>query len=671
MPRKDSKGKNITNADHEPVQDTVIEETLPIESKEEIAQQVVESPALIPIPEVQSDTSPKRQKDPVEEIKEHEPGSVLDAPTKKSQKDKEKRRSLQTAVSEDTPMEEPNLPRENDVCEESESQASENDEPVVENANEPLEIPREHVLEDVQTPQASVGHNSEPIDQGHGESGESHGETAKEGIFAPQPQPEHISLSAPVHHFEDIPVSTTIFSKASLPNEPVSDETTKTIEDIEPIMVYESNLPEDVVPEDIIAPVEYVEPDSSLQETLPPRDSLSKRSDKNIEVSKPNTIDVIPLQEDVTAEEDPRKVEFDEPSQSFEEFLLPRELALEEASKDFDQSLPKEAAIQDESRNVEIYGPSHILEESSLSTEPATNIQKAEPLSSELPVFEESDARDASTTKKTKNSKKNKSKDDFQPEPATPTEIIQEPEPTLIAQEAVSEKPFEITESNDLEILEEPIEKGIETVEPESYHFLDPTSVPLPEDLVDESIELDEPANAEILEKPLEHSTSTPRESFEFSEPVSPITENSVQEPAPVSPTRSRKDKKKRKPVMAVSLAKESPSSESISKIDARAVEPKSEEAPQIPAVPAAGPSGGNNRQRATKLATTSRNIEAVELIPQDNFADPIGRISPKQLKKDKKRKSRLSMSSAEENTTRAPLEPPAAQQAEDKTISS
>ncbi|KAB8302300.1 hypothetical protein EYC80_005736 [Monilinia laxa] len=906
MPRKNSKGKNITNADHEPVQDTIIEETLPIEPKEDIAQQVVELPASIPILEVQSDMSPKRQKgkkrhslqsfvseeaskafraresaskepetsslttepafiehssevtpeptleNPVEENKEHEPESVLDASAKEPKKDKEKRQSLQSAVSEDTPMEEPNVPRENDVFEESKSQTSENDKPIVENSNEPLEIQREYVLEDVQTPPASVGHNSEPVDEGHGESGKFHGETVKEEIFAPQPQPEHIYLSAPIvdpitekssepeevpreviqkvistpqpqpeqiHEpvveqpreysnapreiieeallerspepieqrfnepleispevvqeddfvpqapIEDVSVSTTILNKASLPNEPVSEETTKTIEDIEPIMVDESNLPEDIVPEDIMASVEYVEPESSLQETHLPRDSLLERSDKNIEVAKPNTVDDIPLQEDATPEEDPRKAEFDEPSQSSEESLLPREVALEETSKDFDHSLPEETVIQDESKNAEISGPSHVLEESSLSTEPPTNIEKAEPLSSELPVIEASDARDASTTKKTKDSRKNKkSKDKSQPEPATSTDIIQEPEQTLIAQEPVSEKPFEITESNNPKILEVPIEKGIEMVEPESYHFLDPTSVPLPEDLDNESIELDESANAEILEKPLEHSTSTripektianpeiekpeilevlddfeyaasiplpeddiktsteynypeshevtkvpelvlgnmeqatenlsnlevpsKREPSEFSEPVPPTMQKSTQEPAPVSPKRLRKDKKKRKSVMTVPLAKESPLPESISKIDTRAVEPISEEVPQIPAAPVVGPSEETianepqvgedtpkefeleTEQKAiepTELATTPRNIEAVEHISQDNFSEPIGRVSPKQSKKDEKRKSRLSMPSAEENTTRAPLQPSAAQQAEDK----
>ncbi|KAA8576877.1 hypothetical protein EYC84_006918 [Monilinia fructicola] len=849
-PRKNSKGKNIANVDLEPVQDTIIEETLPIEPKEDIAQQVVEPPASIPIQEVQSDTSPKRQRafraresaskepetpslitepafiehssevnsepsleNPVEENKEHETESVVGTPIQKSKKDEEKRQSVQSATSEDTPMKEPNVPRENHVVEESKSQTSGNEKPVVESSNNPLEIPREHVLEDVQTPQASVGHNSESIDEVHGDSEEFHGETVKEEAFASKPQPEHISMSAPVvgpiidessepeevprefieevipapqsqpeqihesavekpseysnapreiieaplEHspepieerfneplelspevvqeddvapqapLEHVPLSTTILNKASLPNEPVSEEITKTIEDVEPIMV------------DDISSQTQVSKKLSCQEN-----TLSEKSDKNIEVAKPNNVDVIPLQDD-TPEEDPSKVEFDEPRQSFEDSFLARELALEENSKDFDQSSPQEDIIQDESRNAEIFAPIHILEESSLSTEPATNTEKAELLSSEIPIIEESDARGASTTKKSKNSK-----DKSKPEPVTLTEIIQEPEPTHVTQESISEKPFEATESNDPEMLDEPIEKGTETVEPETYHFLDPASVPLPEDISNESIELDEPTNAEILEKPFEYDTSTRipevaianpeiekpeiseklddseyaasiplpeddiktsteyrdpeihgatkasglvsgnmeqvtespfdledssnRESSDFSKLVSPIVEKSIEEPASLSPKST--------------LTKESPLSEPISKIDTRAAELISEEVPQIPAVPVAGPSEvtianepqpGKEASKSLELeteqkviepmelATAPRNIEAAGQVSQDNFAEPIGRVSPKQSDKDENRKSRTSISSAEENTTRAPLGLPAAQQTEDK----
>ncbi|QSZ35407.1 hypothetical protein DSL72_008277 [Monilinia vaccinii-corymbosi] len=874
--RKNYKHKNIASEEHEPVKDTFMEKTPPIEPKEGIAQRIVQSPTSELTEEAQSDISPKRQKGkkrhslqsfiseeaskafrarysaleepetpslrtepafikqsreltseptlehPVEEKKEHELELkyVLDATTGKAKNNKKKRQSLQSADSEDTLQDEPGMPRENDATEESKSQKSDSDKPVVESSGEPLEIPHEQSLEDIQGPEAPFEHTSVPIVERYDEPEQLDREIVQEEHFEPQPHPEKISepiieksrgpekilsetlqevvpaplpqpekihepiieqssepeetphqiigeaslerfpepiverlgelseprevveeaVIVPQASLEHVPKSSTIPEEPSLPNEPIYEGTTKNIESITPIMVDEPSLAKDAITQGIMLSVKSVEPNSSLEE-ISSRDSLLEEAHKSIEAVKQTTVDDLPLQQDATPEEDSRKVGIVDPSHSVEESFLPREPLPGKTSKDVDQPIPKQATIQGEPSNVEIFESSYTVEETFLPTDLAANIDKVEPLASEIPFVEETDAPGESITKKSK-----KSKDKPQAESTASTEVTQEPEKTLVTQEPISEKPFETTELNKCEILEAPIEKFIETVELESHHFLDPASVPLLEDLANESIELDEPAKAEVIEKSLEHSTSTQtldksianpeigepksdekleeieyaaliplpedtiekpieysepenrgftkapepilgnveqtienpsdvevpsnRESLELSEPVSPIVEKSIQETAPVSP-----------------LAEGSLLTESIPEIGTRAVGPISEEVSHSPDVPMAEPSketvfneprasgdipresGLETVQRAIEsieIVTTPSNAEATEPISQDNFSEPPGPVSPKPSNTDKKRKSRLSISLAEESLTQVPLESPAAQWAED-----
>ncbi|KAI9640846.1 hypothetical protein NHQ30_010687 [Ciborinia camelliae] len=719
-------GKNIASADPEPVPSIVIEEEpLPIETKEESTQQILEPPVTKPTEEVQPDTAPKRQKGK----KRHSLQSFVSEEASKAFRGREsaviesETPSLTTdpafiAQSRDLTSE-PNLVRDppaeekmepelvlegNPVIEETQPRNSENDNSLfLESTGEPLEIPPASALEHGHTFDAPLEHIEEPVVERSGEPGDIPREIVREDVFAPQLLPEQtIEESSEVPHqvmeeatrehipepiierfdesveiprevlqehvsatqasFEHVPES----SAPSLPSEPVLEETTKNIQEgIETSVSDESLLSKEMIPEDIVACVADIELSHGVEEPFLVREPVSEETDNNFTVINPNTAENLPLPRDTIPEEEARSFKNAEPSHGVEESLLPREPLLEETSKDVDELLSKQASPQEESGKVEIIEPSHAIEENLLPTQPAENIQIADPVPSDMPIIKKPETRDETTLpgpKKSKKSKKNKrSKDKSGPEPEASTEVTREPEQTLVAEEPISEKPFENAESIDRGILERPVEKPVEVAELEHRIGLDPTEVPLPEDLGSEFIELKERENVDVLEPSLEHINSNPiheesivnpeienpkahedfnylehvasiplpedtfeklndysepenselakapmeqtserpsdhkvpanREALEFLEPTSPTLEKSIQAPVPVSPKRSRKDKKKRKSTASIPSAEEYLPSEPLPVTETRAVEPISEEVSQIPDFPIAGPS--------------------------------------------------------------------------------
>ncbi|KAJ8069944.1 hypothetical protein OCU04_000350 [Sclerotinia nivalis] len=549
----------------------------------ESAMSELETPSLTAEPvfieqshELTSDPSIDK---PVEEEKESE--SVLEVSSKQSTKDNEKHESLQSLVPEDMPKEEVVDVSEDTATEEPKTQTSEVHEPFVEHSHEPLEIAHEPVLEDVEAAEVPFEDASEAIIDKSSEPEEFHHEVTQEHVSAPQSQTEQIlepmveessdpskftraidqeNISIPEPLPEDAPepilersseltetprdfIQEDIFTpqesiehvlepsatsnEPSLPTESISEKVTKDVEVSEPSHVDESSLPKETIPDDIMASVEYLEPNADLQETYLTREPLSEEPDKKIESVMPNTGGDSPLPRDDTPEEASREVENAELSHSVEDKSLPREPLLEETSKDADESLPEQVTPREDSINMEISEAIYTDEWNFLPTESAPNTETAKPASSEIFTAEETEPQDETVlrgSKTSKRSKKNKNKDKFRPESEVSTEVTQELEQTLLAEEPISEKPLEATESIGREIYEQPVEKSVESIEPEIRDYLDPTSVPLPEDTVNELIEASEPALVPLPEDPI-------NEFSELSDPASvPLPEDSFHE---------------------------------------------------------------------------------------------------------------------------------------------
>ncbi|KAM0141551.1 hypothetical protein ACHAO1_001739 [Botrytis cinerea] len=545
------KGKKFASEDFEPVPSTIIEEeALPIEPKEEVAEQTTEPSIMKSTEDLQDDQTSKRQKG-------------------------KKRHSLQSFISEEaskafrareTANQGSDISRDDVVEKEPKLQVPELNEPFVESSSEPSEIQREPTLEEIQAPEVSIRDAPEPIIENPRESEEVDREAIQNDPHTSPPQSEHIpeqnvespskssespraidqeSIFVPEPLSEDTPeqailersnepskipleviqddsnVSQAPFDLATEPstigngvstNEYTLEKVTKNVDISEPSLVDESSLPNESIQDDIMASVEYVDPDTSLQESELSVEPPSEELDNTIEVDKPGIVDELPLPSHTALEEDSREIEVTEPNHNFDKSFSPREQLLEESSKGTDESLPNQVVSQEESGVLEAFEPSHADGESLLSTEPAAKVETVQP-PSEIDL-EKTDVRDVPTspeTKKSKKSKKNKkSKNKSQSEPEVPIEVTKEPEQTLLVEDQILEKPFDATESINREALEQPFERLVETIEPESRDFLEPASVPLPDDNANEAIELDEPTNFENLQPSLDLNPSVP-----------------------------------------------------------------------------------------------------------------------------------------------------------------
>ncbi|KAF7893037.1 uncharacterized protein EAF02_000575 [Botrytis sinoallii] len=750
---------------------------------------------------------------PVEEAKNTE--SMIEVPNMKLKEDKKKRRSSQSPVSEEMSKEEADVSRDAVIEKEPELQAPEIHEPSAESSSEPSEFQREPTLEESQAPEVSNEDAPEPVVETPREPEELDRGAIQEDLFTSPPRPEHIpepivenhsKSSEPPHSIdqgnifvpeplsEDTPEQATlersnessdvpreviqdddnspqasfdlvtepsaIDNEASPPNKSTLEKPPKNVDISEPSLVDELFLPNESIQDDIMASVVYVEPDASLQESRLSVEPLSEELDNAIEVKKPDTVDELTSPSHIVFEEDSREVEVAEPSHDNDQSFLPQEPLLEETHKGVDGSLTKQVIPREESGTLETFEPSHTDEETLLSTEPATKIETVQ-APCEIDPAEETEVQDESTlpiTKKSKENKKNKkSRNKSQSEPEVPIEVAKEPEQTLLVEEQILEKPFVTTESSDREALEQPLERSVETIEPESRDVLEPASVPLPEDDINESIELDEPTSFENLQPSLnlspsiqipeetiikpeievpksledlddsEHAASIPlpedivmnptediehqghelaealepvpdavektietpsdieipasKGTLEFPEPISPILEKSSQEPAPVSPKRSRKDEKKRKSATPVLLAEESLSSDPLLESETKAVEPTTEEARIVVSEPPVDRSSEevmfSKPQEAEFLSelidpeTEQKGIEPIEDITTPSISDEIEHIlqekhveppaevpTEESEKEREEQKSEVPILDSEDITSQAPLEP-------------
>ncbi|ESZ97485.1 hypothetical protein SBOR_2174 [Sclerotinia borealis F-4128] len=426
------KGKDVVSADPEPAQDIVVEEPLPIESKEDTTEQTVEPPVTKPIEEVQDDTSSKRPKGkkrhslqsflsgeaskafrfkdsankepetpsltaepafneqsreiisepnletPVEERKE--PDSVLEVPTRKSKKDEKKRQSLQSLVSEEMPKEELDVSRDAFI-EEPKSQTPENGKTIVESSSEPLEIPRE-LVEGVQSLEAPFEHVSEPIVERSIEPEELRREIDQEEVSAPQLQREHILMPIVEKSSKPEEISREVVEEdVSAPQrQPPLEQTPKPIieQASEPLKILHEIIQEQVLtPEYIPEPIierssEITEiPRQTIQEA--PLEHISEPMIERFDESSETPREVI--QEHVSA---PQAL-FEHVTESRNEASLPSELNLREATKSNEDvepsmvdesSMSKETIPEDIMPSVEYVEPSAILQESFLPQEP-------------------------------------------------------------------------------------------------------------------------------------------------------------------------------------------------------------------------------------------------------------------------------------------------------------
>ncbi|TGO92121.1 hypothetical protein BPOR_0010g00330 [Botrytis porri] len=613
-------GEKVASEDIESVTSTIIEEeALPIEPKEEIAQQIMEPSVTKSTEDVQDDQSSKRQKgkkrlslqsfiseeaskafraresanqgpetpslmaDPAFIEQSHELTSkpVVDTPvqetqnlkslikfpTDKSKDDKKERQSLQSPVSEEMPKEEADVSRDNVIDNEPQLQAPEINEPSVESSNELSGLQRELTLEERQAPEVSNEDAPEPVVEIPRQPEELDREAIQEELFTSPPQPEHIpepivenpskssesprtidqeSIFVPEPLSEDTPEQATlersnepldvpreviqdddnapqasldlvaepsaIDNEASSPNESTLEDATKNVDISEPSLVDESFLPNESIQDDIMSSIEYVEPDTSLQESKLSVEPVSEELDNAFEVHKLDTVDELALPSHIALEEDSKEVEVAEPSHNNDQSFLPQEPPREEINKDADGSLMDQVIPREGPGNGEISEPSHTDEETLLCTEPAAKVETAQ-AQSEIDPAEETEVQDESTlpgTKKSKKSKKNKkSKNKSQSEPEVPIEVTKEPEKTLLVEQQIVEKPFDTTEPI-RGAFEQPLERSVETIEPESRDFLEPASVPLPENDINEAIELDEPTSFETLQPSPNPSPSIP-----------------------------------------------------------------------------------------------------------------------------------------------------------------
>ncbi|THV45918.1 hypothetical protein BGAL_0437g00030 [Botrytis galanthina] len=707
---------------------------------------------------------------PVEEMKNTE--STDEVSAMKLKEDEKKRRSSQSSVSEEMPKEEADVSRDAAIDHELKLQAPEIDEPSVQSSSEPSELQRESTLEESQAPEVSNEDAPEPVVETPREPEELDREAIQENLFTSSPQPEHTleqivenhsksserphsieqeNIFVPELISEDTPEQATlersnessdvpretiqdddsvpqasydlvtepsaIGNEASPPNESSLEKATKNVDISEPSLDDESFLRNESIQDDIMASVEYVEPDTSLEESKLSVEPLSEELNNAIEVQKPDTVDEPTLPNHIVFEEDSREIEAAEPSHNNDQSILPQEPLLEETNEDADGFLTKQVIPREESGTLETFGPSHNGEETLLSTEPLATAGTVQ-APSEIDPAEETEVQDESVlpgTKKSKKSKKNKkSKNKSQSEPEVPIEVTKEPEQTLLVEEQILEKPFDTTESSNPEALEQPLERSVEPIEPESRDLLEPASVPLPEDDIDEAIELDEPTNFESLQPSLnlgpsipipeetfvnpeiegpksledldysEHAALIPlpedtvmnqtediepqghepaealeplsdvvektieipsnieipasKETLEFPELISPILEKSSQEPAPVSPKRSRKDKKKRKSATPMPLAEESLSSDPFLESEIKAVEPTTEEARLVVSEPPIDRSSEevmfSKPQEAEFLSelinpeAEQKGIEPMEAVTTPSISDDIQHVS-------------------------------------------
>ncbi|KAF7906505.1 hypothetical protein EAF00_000784 [Botryotinia globosa] len=741
----------------------------------ESANQGPETPSLVAEPAF-IEQSPELTSEPiidasVEEMKNTE--SMIEVPTMKLQEDEKKRRSSQSSVSEEMPEEEADVSIDAAIERELKPQAPEIDEPSVESGSEPSELQRGPTSEESQAPEVSnedapesvveTARETEELDpeaihddrltsspqpeqipehivENQSQSSEPPHSVDPESLFVPEPLSEDTSKQAtfersnessdvprkviqddddnvPQASFDLVTEPSAIGDEASPPNESTLEKATKNVDSSEPSLVDESFLPNESIQDDIMASVEYVEPDISLEESGLSVEPLSEEFDNTIEVQKPDTFDGPTLPSHIVFEEDSREVEAAEPSHNNDQSILPQEPLLEETDKDADGSLTKQVIPREESGTLETFEPSHTDEETILSTEPSATVGTVQ-APSELVPAEETEVQDESTlpsTKKSKKSKKNKkSKNKSQSEPEVPIEVTREPEETLLVEKQILEKPFDTTESSNREALEQPLERSVEPIAQESRDVLEPASVPLPEDDINEAIELDEPTNFESLQPSLnlgpsipipegtiinpeteepkslenldhsEYAASIPlpedivmnstedielqvhepaealepvsdvvektietpsdneipasKETLEFSEPMSSILEKYSQELAPVSPERSRKDKKKRKSATPMPLAEESLSSDPLLEIETKAVEPLTEEARLVVSEPPIDRSSEevmfSKPQEAKFLSelinpeTEQKGIEPMDAITTPSISDGIEHVS-------------------------------------------
>ncbi|KAF7958891.1 hypothetical protein EAE96_002418 [Botrytis aclada] len=615
------KGKKIASEDFESVKSTIIEEEpLPIEPKEEIAQQIMEPSVTKTTEDVQDDQTPKRQKGkkrhslqsfiseeaskafraresanqgpetpslmaepafieqsheltsepnidiPVEETKT--PESLNAVPTDESKMDKKESQGLQSLVPKEMPKKEADVSRDDGVEKEPELQASEINEPSAESSSEPSELQREPTSEEIQAPEVSNGDAPEPVVETPRGPEELDREAIQEDTFTSSPQPEQIleptvenpskssespravdqeSIFVPeplsedtqeqailersndssdipheaIQDDNDVPQASldlaaepsAISNEASSPHESTLEEATENVDISEPSLVNGSLLPNESIQDDVMASVEYVKPDTSLQESKLSVEPLFEGLDNAVEIHKPDTIDELALPSHTVLEEDAREIEVAEPSHNNDQSFLPQEPLPEEIDKDADGSLTEQVIPREESGILETSELSHADEETLLFTEPAAKDETVQ-APSEIDLVEETEVQEESTlsnTKKSKKSKKNKkSKNKSQSEPEVPIEVTKEPEQTLLVDEEILEKPLDTTEPSNREALEQPLERSVETIEQESRDVLEPASVPLPEDDVNEAIELDEPTNFESLQPSLNLSPSIP-----------------------------------------------------------------------------------------------------------------------------------------------------------------
>ncbi|TGO31305.1 hypothetical protein BPAE_0001g02040 [Botrytis paeoniae] len=744
------KGNKIASEDIESVPSTIIEEEhLPIEPKEEIAQQIMEPSVTKSTEDVQDDESSKRQKGkkrlslqsfisaeaskafraresanqgpetpslmaepafieqsheltsepiidtPVEETET--PESLIEVPTKKSKEDEKKRRSSQSSVSEEMPKEEADVSRNAVIEKELMLQAPEINEPSVESSSEPSELQREPTLEESQAPEVSNEDAPEPVVESPREPEELDCEAIQEDLFTSSPQTEHIpepivenpskssespraidqeSIFVPEPLSEDTPEQailersnepsdipreaiqddnnvpqasfdlvtepSAIDNAASSPNESTFEKATENVDISEPSLVDESFLPKESIQDDIMASVEYVEPDTSLQESKLSVEPLSEDLDNAIEVHKPDTVDELALPSRIVLEENSREVKVAEPSHNNDQSFLPQQPLLEEINKVADGSLTKRIIPQEESRILEISEPSHADEETLLSTEPAAQDGTVQ-APSEIDTVEETEVQDESTlpgTKKSKKSKKNKkSKNKSHSEPEVPIEVTKEPEQTLLVEEQISEKPLDTTEPI-RGAFEQPLERSVEIIEPESRDVLEPASVPLPEDDINEAIELDEPTNFESLQPSLTLSPSIPI-------PEETIIKPEIEEP------KSLEDLDDSEHAASIPLPEDIVMNPTEDIEDqghelAEALEPVPDAVEKTIETPS-----------DIEIPTGQETLEFLEPISPilENSSQEPAPVSPKRSRKDrKKRKSATSMQLAEESLSSDPL---------------
>ncbi|TEY43920.1 hypothetical protein BOTCAL_0361g00010 [Botryotinia calthae] len=715
------KGKKFASEDFEPAPSTIIEEeTLPIEPKEEIAEQTTEPSVMKSTEDLQDDQTPKREKGK----KRHSLQSFISEEASKAFRTRESANQGSDISRDDVLENEPKL------------QAPEINEPFVESSSEPSEIQREPTLEEIQAPEVSIGDAPEPIietprepeefnreaiqndsltslpqsehipeqiAENHSQSSDSRRAIDQESIFVPEPllgdTPEQAILersnepsNTPLEVIQDdnnvsqapfdLATEPSTIGNGASPNEHTLEKVTKNVNIPEPSLVDES-LPYESIQNDIMASVEYVDPDTSLQESKLSVEPLSEELDNTIEVDKPGIVDELSLPSHTALEEDSREVEVAEPNHNVDKSFSPREPLLEESSKGTDESLPNQVVPQEESGVLETFEQSHADEESPLSTEPAEKVETVQP-PSEIDL-EKTDVRDEPTSPETKKS---------QSELEVPIEVTKEPEQTLLVEDQILEKSSDTTESINREALEQPLERSVETIEPGSRNFLEPASVPLPDDDVNEAIELDEPTNFENLQPSLDLSPSTPiseenivhpeteehksLENIDYSEHAAsiPLPEDIVMNSDEDIEHQGHELAEALEPVLN-GVEKESLSSDSLLESETKAIEPAPEEArlvfsdPPI-AEPLEGmmfskPQEDEIISRMINPETEQNGIEPVGDITTPSISDEIEHVSQEELveppaevpaKKDKKQQvSEVPVLDAEDISSHAPLE--------------